>query len=53
MEIKMVNSAGYFAQQAEWGMVAMFGLLLLATLYCLRALSVAPPHRGQKEIGAV
>ncbi|MFO7584753.1 MAG: hypothetical protein R6W69_08490 [Anaerolineales bacterium] len=36
----MVNSAGYFAQQAEWGMVAMFGLLLMLAMLCVRALLI-------------
>ncbi|MFO7537182.1 MAG: hypothetical protein R6X32_03890 [Chloroflexota bacterium] len=49
----MVNSAGYFAQQAEWVMVAMFGLLLLVTLFCIRTLVAMPQRRGQKEIDAL
>lgn len=31
----MINSAGYFAEQAEWGMVAMFALLLLLAIFSL------------------
>jgi hypothetical protein len=46
----MVNSAGYFAQQSQWGMVAMFGLLLLVTLFCIRTLVATPQRRDQKEI---
>jgi hypothetical protein len=28
----VINSAGYFAEQGMWGMVAMFGVLLILTL---------------------
>ncbi len=31
----IINSAGYFAEQGVWGMVAMFGVLLVLTLLCV------------------
>jgi hypothetical protein len=38
-----INSAGYFAEQGLWGMVAMFGVLLALTVLCVRALVPDPP----------
>jgi hypothetical protein len=30
-----INSAGYFAEHGEWGMVTMFAVLFLLTLLCV------------------
>ncbi len=34
----VVNSAGYFAEQRVWAMVAMFGVLLVVSVFCVAAL---------------
>ncbi len=38
----VINSAGYFAEQGVWGMVAMFGILLALTALCIPTLVKAP-----------
>jgi hypothetical protein len=37
----VINSAGYFAEQGVWAMVAMFGVLLILTLLAIRGLVAA------------
>jgi hypothetical protein len=42
-----VNSAGYYAEAADWAMVGMFGLILAATAWALgHVLRSTPPTPG-------
>jgi hypothetical protein len=45
----VINSAGYFAQRAQWEMVAMFSVLLLLTSICLYVLVSHAHHLPTKR----
>ena len=42
----VIVSPGYFAQQGQWPLVAMFGVLLILALISLRLLARSEKHRG-------
>jgi len=41
-----IVSPGYFAQQGQWPLVAMFAVLLILALVSLRLLARSEKHRG-------